>query len=1043
MSRLRDWCFLVILTIIASAGQRALASTFVPMNDEALVASSDAIVLGRVGQIRSHLDAAHSVRTEVSVEVYEVLKGQVGDPVLMVWVPGGQVGEHIEWIFGAPQFLMGEEVLLFLVRDVRGQWQTNSLAWGKFGVRQQSNGTSVIVRELGLGTALLDPGGGLASPAARVEELWSFLNYIRGLVGPSAPRGASESEPTPAATDNSGEFEYHAAFTLLGSPPARWHEADTGTPVTYVSTADSALGPTASMQAVSDALAAWSSVSGASLVLAYGGLMSPTPTPAPGFPTPTPLGYGGCAFNRVIFDDPRGEITDPSNCSGTLAIGGYCASGFNQVTVNGTTFVGITAGKVVLNNGWSTQCPSFWTPCLVAEVITHEIGHSIGFGHSSENPSEPNFTLKDATMYYRAHNDGRCAQVRVDDVAAMQFVYPYSGPTFTPTDTRTPTNTPSVTPTPTMTSTRSPTNSATPSRTPTGTFTPTATRTPTSTLTFTATRSATPTPTASFTASPTLTATLTATHTPTPTISATPTETATASNTPTPSITATPTPTPLPSDTPTTTATPTETLSPTRTPTPSATATRTASFTPTLTPTLSPTGTSTATRTTTPTHSPTGTPTVTRTPTETPTPTETASPTLTATESPTPPFSPTATTTSTPSPMTTPSATPSLTPTFSSTPTRSLTPTPTFTFTRSATPSATPTRSPTSTATFSPTRTSTPSPTLTPTASPSRTATSSATHTASPAPSPTPTPAPTNSLTGSVVYRETSQALSGVQVRFTDPAIDALTNSNGEFVLSSVPLGIGRITPSYSGAVNGAVTAADAVVILQALVGMQSLNAAGTLAADVNASGDVTAADAATVLQYVVGSIPEFPAAARCGSPWLFLPEPDPAPNQLIVTPQPAANPCVAGAIAYEPLSTSAAGQNFTGILLGDVNASWQASGPLIAKHTATAHRGPMRLVRRSGQTVVRIPFRIVPSRPFSALEGSLRYDPRTIRSVRARLVARGGNVLVAQYASGGELRVAAASAVAIAEPSTLWVDVRGAAAVPRGALRIEWIHVE
>jgi len=35
--------------------------------------------------------------------------------------------------------------------------------------------------------------------------------------------------------------------------------------------------------------------------------------------------------------------------------------------------------------------------------------------------------LKDATMYYRAHFDGRGASVHTDDIAAVRFLYPGPG----------------------------------------------------------------------------------------------------------------------------------------------------------------------------------------------------------------------------------------------------------------------------------------------------------------------------------------------------------------------------------------------------------------------------------------------------------------------------------------------------------------------------------------------------------------------------------------------------------------------------------------
>ena len=162
--------------------------------------------------------------------------------------------------------------------------------------------------------------------------------------------------------------------------------------------------------------------------------------------TTSPGPFGQCSINRLVFNDPNNEITNPTGCSGVLAMGGYCTTGQTTV-VNGTTFNRIVIGKVTFNDGWN-NC-SGWNQCNVAEVATHEIGHTIGLGHSADNA---------ATMRASAHFDGRCAGLGTDDINAVNFIYPGAGgpvpsppPPPPPPPTNTPLPTATFTPTPTFT----------------------------------------------------------------------------------------------------------------------------------------------------------------------------------------------------------------------------------------------------------------------------------------------------------------------------------------------------------------------------------------------------------------------------------------------------------------------------------------------------------------------------------------------------------------------------------------------------------------
>jgi hypothetical protein len=472
------------------------------MDEPALLHSSTAVVVGTVTAIESAASSpSGSVYTYVHVQPQHVLKGRLGKHPFVLREPGGSVADHREWIFGAPEFWVGERALLFLSRNSDGTLQTTNLAMGKFTLAVDANGHTIAERHFGYGASVMVPGSGeILEAQPQRQRFVSLLSRLRSMAQQET------SEPSPPITLTPAELAttptvYHDAFTFLSAPPARWFEPDSASPVNYLVDAngDAALGFTTSRAAVDAALAAWTNVPTANLVLADAGTIVASP-------------FGGCDVNEIGFNDPFNEILDPVACGGILALGGYCSS--NATTaVNGTTFNQITVGKLMFNNGWG-GC-SFWNQCNVAEVATHEIGHTIGLGHS---------TNSSATMAPTAHFDGRCAAVTADDIAGVSSMYPQSG-TPAPTPTGTPVATATGTRTPTASATRTSTRTSTATRTatPPNTATRTMTLVPTATAVLTATPVNTPTQIPTSTATPTPSSTSTATTTPTSTASATPT----------------------------------------------------------------------------------------------------------------------------------------------------------------------------------------------------------------------------------------------------------------------------------------------------------------------------------------------------------------------------------------------------------------------------------------------------------------------------------------------------------------------------------------
>ncbi|MCK6555631.1 putative glycoside hydrolase [Candidatus Binatia bacterium] len=231
-----------------------------------------------------------------------------------------------------------------------------------------------------------------------------------------------------------------------------------------------------------------------------------------------------------------------------------------------------------------------------------------------------------------------------------------------------------------------------------------------------------------------------------------------------------------------------------------------------------------------------------------------------------------------------------------------------------------------------------------PSATPAPTAT--ATPTVPPTATRTPTPLPAATIGGTIRYHATDAPVPDTGVALTGPTSTTVTtDAAGAYTASAVTGDTWTLTPEKTGGAVDAVSALDAVYVLQAAVGLRVFDAMQTLACDVSGNGALSSYDAALILQYVVGLLPRLPVAERCASDWAFVPNPAPAPNQRTISPVNTTTTCQRGAIAYEPLAGSVAAQDFRAVLYGDCTGNWQ---PPAATPTATATASPSPTVTRT-----------------------------------------------------------------------------------------------
>ena len=397
-----------ILCVVAVFGTDARATTALAISMEEQVASARAIVIGRCQKIESRsLDG--TIVTYITLDVREVLKGRVSTGSLVVRQPGGLVGENGQWIYGSPRFDVGRDAAIFLASNGDGAYVVDGMFLGNFFLEKGADGRDWLRRDTGgEGVQVLANKSGLT---AQEMPATLPLDDIRSAVARTASKTPVlvtddiAQIPTEYEQPFEGESGVSPSFALLNR--MRWFEPDTGVTVLFYSnstnfTPGGSSTPPSISAALTDSLAAWSTIPDCTLRLAYGG------------EDPNFCGWGPADGKTMVSVDCRNEISGEA-CRSIIAIGGGHYTTRETVVVNGTTFYKIKESDVALQDGY---CDYFQDPVALREVITHEVGHCIGLGHSE---------VSSANMAGFIHNDRRGATLTEDDKNGARFIYPGSG----------------------------------------------------------------------------------------------------------------------------------------------------------------------------------------------------------------------------------------------------------------------------------------------------------------------------------------------------------------------------------------------------------------------------------------------------------------------------------------------------------------------------------------------------------------------------------------------------------------------------------------
>ena len=128
-------CTLWVVLFSMVAG---MAAGLVPVPVESLATQAEWILRGTVESLETSRGTSKVISTRVELAVAEVWKGPHAQRAV-VTLAGGVLGDRQVVVSGQATFKVGEDVVLFLVRNERGEGVILELAQGKFRVTQDTS----------------------------------------------------------------------------------------------------------------------------------------------------------------------------------------------------------------------------------------------------------------------------------------------------------------------------------------------------------------------------------------------------------------------------------------------------------------------------------------------------------------------------------------------------------------------------------------------------------------------------------------------------------------------------------------------------------------------------------------------------------------------------------------------------------------------------------------------------------------------------------------------------------------------------------------
>jgi hypothetical protein len=165
--------FPIALALLLLRSLPAAATTIVPAAFAEMVAASQAIVHGRVVDVRSQMtNGRRSIHSLVRVAIIDAMKGPSAAEIVFR-VPTGRIGRYRRVMVGAPEFAEGDEVVLFLTGSAPAVPVPFGLSQGVYRVNRSTGGALVTPLVPATGRSVR------GDPARRPLSIDAFTRHVR------------------------------------------------------------------------------------------------------------------------------------------------------------------------------------------------------------------------------------------------------------------------------------------------------------------------------------------------------------------------------------------------------------------------------------------------------------------------------------------------------------------------------------------------------------------------------------------------------------------------------------------------------------------------------------------------------------------------------------------------------------------------------------------------------------------------------------------------------------------------------------------------